>query len=81
MIIRGTCRGGLGTACFQDFPPESRTQEPSESLERWVCFSLDSELAPVFVPPRLEQEEPFLGHLGPSPLPVQAAEQQILLGG
>lgn len=33
----------------------------------------------MFMVPRLDQEKPFLGHLGPSPLPVQATEQQILL--
>lgn len=46
VIIRGTCRGGLGAASFQDFPCESGTQKPSECLERWVCFSLDTEMAP-----------------------------------
>lgn len=46
VIIRGTCRGGLGAASFQDFLCEPRTQKPSESLERWVCFCLDTEVAP-----------------------------------
>lgn len=70
VIIRGTCGVGLGAASFQDLPCESRTQKPSESLERCVCFSLDTEVAPMFMSPRLDQEKPCLGYLGPSPLPV-----------
>lgn len=34
VIITGTYGEGLGAASFQDFPRESRTQKPSESLER-----------------------------------------------
>lgn len=76
VIIRGTGGGGSGAAPSQMSlcEPGATASSSPEPLERRVCSSLGSEVAPHAVHPRLGQEKPFLDHPGPSLLPAWPVE-------